>query len=110
MDVADSLACDAALDGQEEMADEEIQETVTNQKEEEEEEEIPHQHTGPSAQEAIPDMDNIITWLSQEADADPLNHLNIKTVRRFALSKVTITSHVHSSSPQTVSTSNSPPP
>ena len=41
MDVAYWLACDAALDGQEEITDEEIQETVTNQ-EVEEEEEIPY--------------------------------------------------------------------
>ena len=55
MDVADCLACDAALDGQEKMTDEEIQETVTNQ----EEEQIPQQSTGPSAQAAIQDLDNI---------------------------------------------------
>ena len=37
MDVADQLAHDAALNGQEEMTGEEIQETVTNQEKEEEE-------------------------------------------------------------------------
>ena len=46
IDVADWLACDAAHDGQEEMTDEEIQETVTKQ---DEEKEIPCQATGPAA-------------------------------------------------------------
>ena len=90
MYVADWLACDAALDGQEKMTDEEIQETVTNQ-EEEEDEEIPCQHTGTNAQGAIQRLD-IITWLFQDADVDPIHLLNPKAVRRVVLSKGTTTS------------------
>ena len=99
------------------MTDEEIQETVTKQEEKEKEEEIPCQCIGPSAQEAIQNLDNIITWLPQEADADP----STSSTSRLSDDSHTLQSHhylptdrhqdhVHSSSPQTVSTSNSPPP
>ena len=90
-DVADWLACDAVLDGQEELTDEEIKDSVTSQ-EEEEEEEIPCQPTGPTAQEAIQRADDLIAWLSQQPGMDPIHVLNIKSIRRMALSKATSSS------------------